>query len=463
MRRRALSTPWVLLTLLLTSGCLSTSTPRGGAEVASGRQHRTRVVMLSIDGLRPDYIHKADDYGLKVPTLRRLLKEGASATAVTSVLPALTYPCHATLLTGTHPAEHGIVNNYWFDPLAHHRDAWFFFAEDIRRQTLWQVATRAKLATLTVDWPVSIGAQVTWNIPEYWGSGREMDPKHIRAFATPGIMAEVERACGAVPLGQDYTVKADQVRACFAVHLLKTRQPDFATLYLGSLDTQQHAFGPSHPSVLGVLEKIDRLIADIWTAARTGVGDRLHFVLVSDHGFSAVSKEIRLNVALRRAGLLTVDEAKGRRTAWQAWAAKGHGMAAVYLKDSKDDQLRGKVAALLEELAKDPKNGIAWIHPGGTPPVATGFPKAAFVLSARPGFAFSSASHSGEVVGPCNLKGTHGYPPSQAEMDTSFLAVGPGIAPGRDLKRISLVDVAPTVAHLLGVRLPQATGRNVLE
>jgi predicted AlkP superfamily pyrophosphatase or phosphodiesterase len=250
------------------------------------------------------------------------------------------------------------------------------------------------------------------------------------------------------------------VRACFAVHLLKTRQPDFATLYLGSLDSHQHAFGPSHPSVL---EKIDRLIADIWTAARTGVGDRLYFVLVSDHGSSAVSKEIRLNVALRQAGLLTVDEAKGRLTAWQAWAAKGHGMAAVYLKEPKDDQLRRKVADLLEELAKDPKNGIAWIHPGGAPPVATGFPKAAFVLSARPGFAFSSASHSGEVVGPSKLKGTHGYPPSQVEMDTSFMAVGPGIAPGRDLKRISLVDVAPTVAHLLGVRLPQPTGRNVLE
>jgi Type I phosphodiesterase / nucleotide pyrophosphatase len=93
-----------------------------------------------------------------------------------------------------------------------------------------------------------------------------------------------------------------------------------------------------------VLEKIDRLIADIWTAARTGVGDRLYFVLVSDHGSSAVSKEIRLNVALRQAGLLTVDEAKGRLTAWQAWAAKGHGMAAVYLKEPKDDQLRRKVA-----------------------------------------------------------------------------------------------------------------------
>ncbi len=42
--------------------------------------------------------------------------------------------------------------------------------------------------------------------------------------------------------------------------------------------------------------------------------------------------------------------------------------AKFYLKEPKDEQLRRKVAGLLEELAKDPKNGIAWIHPGGAPP-----------------------------------------------------------------------------------------------
>jgi predicted AlkP superfamily pyrophosphatase or phosphodiesterase len=50
--------------------------------------------MISVDGLSPEYVLKADAHGLKVPTLRRFLTEGAYAEGVIGVVPTVTYPCH---------------------------------------------------------------------------------------------------------------------------------------------------------------------------------------------------------------------------------------------------------------------------------------------------------------------------------------------------------------------------------
>ena len=64
--------------------------------------------MISIDGLANRYMNEADSFHLKVPTLRRILSQGAHATGVHGVLPTVTYPSHATLVTGVSPARHGI-------------------------------------------------------------------------------------------------------------------------------------------------------------------------------------------------------------------------------------------------------------------------------------------------------------------------------------------------------------------
>jgi predicted AlkP superfamily pyrophosphatase or phosphodiesterase len=72
-------------------------------------------VIVSIDGMRPDYVREADRYGLRIPELRRLLRK-APATGVAGVLPTVTYPSHATLVTGVAPARHGILANRPFDP-----------------------------------------------------------------------------------------------------------------------------------------------------------------------------------------------------------------------------------------------------------------------------------------------------------------------------------------------------------
>jgi predicted AlkP superfamily pyrophosphatase or phosphodiesterase len=75
------------------------------------------LVVISVDGLRPDSVTAADAHGAKIPTLRRMMKEGAFADGVTGVVPTVTYPSHTTLMTGVWPAQHGIWANTTFDPL----------------------------------------------------------------------------------------------------------------------------------------------------------------------------------------------------------------------------------------------------------------------------------------------------------------------------------------------------------
>jgi hypothetical protein len=48
-------------------------------------------------------------------------------------------------------------------------------------------------------------------------------------------------------------------------------------------------------------------------------------------------------------------------------------------------------------------------------------------------------------------RGTHGYLPNHPGMEAMFVAVGREIAPGKNLGRISLKQIAPTLAELLGL------------
>ena len=115
--------------------------------------------MISIDGLKPEYITQADAHGMKIPYLRTLVRNGTYAEGVVGIWPTITYPSHTTLITGVWPAEHGIYNNVEFDPEQQFGGAWNWYAAQIHVPTLWQAAHQAGLRTASVGWPVSVNAE----------------------------------------------------------------------------------------------------------------------------------------------------------------------------------------------------------------------------------------------------------------------------------------------------------------
>ena len=426
-----------------------------------GQEGRVPVVLLSIDGLKPDYVLAAGRHGLAVPNLRRMLADGAYATGVTGVTPTVTYPSHTTLVTGVSPAVHGILNNSPFDPLSENANGWYWYAEDIKVPTLWDAAGEAGLATANVDWPVTVGARIRFNIVQYWRAAVTEDHKLLRALSTPGLLDEAERELGAYPAGYQYTPADDAKRASFLAWMIEKKRPDLLTGYFSSLDEEQHHTAPYSRTTFDTLEKLDDLVGQVRAAAERAWGRRFVLAVVSDHGHIRADREVHLNAALREAGLIETDRA-GKVTSWRAFAWSAGGSAGIVLKDSSDGALRQQVREVLQRVSTGTASGIDRIVDGAALSELGGFSTASLVVGLRPGFKTGGAVTGAAIRPAAEPGGTHGYLPAPPDMEASFFIAGDGIPAGRSLGQIDMRDVAPTLAARLGVTLPRAEGRNLL-
>ena len=433
---------WALL-------CLG-SQPSMADEPAAGPM----VLLISVDGMKPEAILDAQSHGLKVPNLRAFMTDGAYATRVRGVLPTLTYPSHTTLLTGASPARHGIIDNTTFDPLLKNAQGWYWYAEDIKVPTLWDAAGAAQLKTANVYWPVSVGARIAYNLPQIWRTGSDDDLKLQRALSTSGLEQELSAELGRYPGGMEETVADDEIRARFAIRLLEKKHPSFFTVYLTGLDTEEHASGPFSPKSNETLERLDSVVGSLRAAAEKAAPGRATICVVSDHGFAPIEHDVNLYAAFLDAGLFSVGK-DNKVSDWKAMLWPAGGSAAVVLADPKDEAVRAKVKALLNKLAADPANGIDRIWSREEIQKARGFPNAEFLVSLKIGYEPAYSLALPLITKPSNL-GMHGYVPERSEMRSSFFIVGPQIAKGRSLGEIDMRQIAPTLADILHVRLAAA-------
>jgi predicted AlkP superfamily pyrophosphatase or phosphodiesterase len=423
------------------------------------------VLMISIDGMRPDYVTHADEHGLRIPNLRRFVSSGTYASGVRGVYPTVTYPSHTTLVTGVWPAEHGIVNNQVFDPEHRFNGEWYWYADQIRVPTLWDAAHAAGLRTASVSWPVTVdSAAIDYNIPEYWrGSltadgGSPEDRFMMNAVSRPdGELAGMEQRLGPYMKGNETTIEGDRTRTAFAVDILERHHPAFMTVHLSSLDEEEHMHGPFSAEANQDLEALDGLIGRLIAAARES-NPGTTVIIVSDHGFAPIHDAVNLYIPFLKAGLITLGKSPSGAPAVTSWTAEpwlAGGMAAIMLHNPKDEAVKTQVRQLLDKLAADPANGIARILTADEIRRLGGFPDAAFLVTFRIGF-YTGAATSGSLLTSTPGHGTHGYSPDNPEMLSSFFVVGPGIAQSRNLGIVDMRQIAPTVAHLLGVELPTA-------
>jgi len=413
------------------------------------------VLLISIDGLRPADVLDAQQRGLHLPNLQAFLKQGSYAHDVRGVLPTLTYPSHTTLITGVSPNLHGIGSNLTFDPTNKNQQGWDWYASDIHVQTLWDAAHAAGLSTANVHWPVSVGAQVDWNLPQIWRIGLPDDRKLLAALSTPGLLPSLEKDLGPYADGIDESLAGDQNRTRFAIHLLETRKPQFMTAYVTALDTEQHATGPDTPTSRKTLEGIDVLIGDLVAAAQRVHPDGI-VAIVSDHGFAPVKQDINFYSPFIKAGLVTVKD--GAITDWQAAVWNDGGSAAIVLKDPNDTAVKAKVAALLKKLQDDPRYEIDHVLDHDQLVAQGGTGLASWFVLLKIGYELGVTSDA-PLPAPGHFLGMHGYDPATPEMRSTFLIEGPGIPAGKNLGSIDMRDIAPTLAKLMGASLPQAQGR----
>src|SRR5262245_28268182 len=228
------------------------------------------------------YLSDADKLGLKIPNLRRLMREGQWSAGVIGVVPTVTWPSHTTMITGVDPTVHGILGNR--RPATEGGD-YYWTVDLLKTTTLLDAAHRAGLKTATITWPVTVGAASDFNLPEYFAKrrGGSMDLRTISSKANPQDL--VDRITRMFPSFRQEWMD-DRTRSLAVRYLLKAERPDFMLVHFVDLDSEAHDNAPFTPEALAILEYIDELIGSVVK----DLPPNYALVVVSDHGFEKVDR-----------------------------------------------------------------------------------------------------------------------------------------------------------------------------
>jgi hypothetical protein len=369
------------------------------------------LVVISVDGLDNRYLAQADRFGLKIPTLRKLMREGQYSEGVIGVVPTITWPSHTTIITGADPVKHGILSN-WRPP----GDRFLDYSQ-IKVPTLIGAAHNAGLSIATITWPVTVNAPVDWNLPEYFERrrGGSMDTRSVESKSKPAdLVAKISADYPSFP--QEWM--DDRTRTLAALWLLKHEQPKLMLIHLVDLDSEEHDDAPFTREAFAILERTDELIGQIVAAAPAGYA----ISIVSDHGFERVDRIVNVKSAIPEAVqmgslLIAPDE---------------------------------KTAAAIRELKKDPKYGI------GREISKEEFARFPSSLSQNPAAVFDSSegvmfgnTKPGELTAKPAEAGNHGHWPMRYR--SVYVLWGSGMG-HQVLPEFSLRDIAGRLAAVLGVR-----------
>ncbi len=447
--------------LLRTTLCLLLAASLPSLAFAAPSKDR-HVVLISVDGF-PAYLW--NDPTLQVPNIRKLAAEGSSAKAMTVSNPSITWINHTTLVTGVEPRKHGVLFNGLLvrpggdkPPLIEqwvHKDRLVFVP------TLYDLAHAAGLTTAESDWVAVTDAKtINWSFAEL----PKLESPVVKGMIADGAASEEEIGWMQPGPNRKGVAFLDAMWTRAAVYMIEKHRPNLMLYHTLNTDSTHHTFGPRTGPGFTALEYADRLVGDVVAAVdRAGLSEKTTFVITTDHGFKKVTKFVQPNVVLKQAGLV---RALGPSvTTCDAYTMAQGGLAFVYINDpARRAELLPKIKELLTKT-----EGIAQVIDGEEGP-SLGMPLPAenpgmgdLILYAADGYSFRKEMHENKAVIPAvNYGGTHGYPSNDPDLDGIFIASGAGIRKGVVLDRVRNLDVAPTLAKLMGLEFPEVDGR-VLE
>lgn len=418
------------------------------------------MVMISIDGLAGFYF---DDPKAGMPTLRKLADQGAQAPLMKASTPTVTWPNHTTLVTGVNPARHGVVGNNYFNReagtnVALIADPTFAKEQIVRVPTIYDLAKQQGMQTLAIRWPATREAHnLDWMLPDMKGTGM------IRQYSTPALLTEC--AAAGLPMVDGFETNASGDEYCTRVfiQMLKQHEPELALLHLIDVDHVQHEKGPRTAEAYAAINTADRQVEEVWEALQKNFPGRATLFVVSDHGFSPVTRTILPNVILRKAGLMKVGKSAGDNAV--AVVPQG-GSVFIYIRDTANraeiaEQVRAAftgVPGVAKVIGPDQFKAYGVANPAVDPHAPD------LIAFADEGCAFGKTT-AGDAAfkDKTEVSGSHGHDPSLPHLHATFIAWGKGIRSGAKKPEIDNTDVAPTIARLLNLNLVNPDGRVLTE
>lgn len=369
---------------------------------------RPTVILISIDGFRPDYL------GSGTPNLNSLVERGVRAKWLIPSFPTKTFPNHYTIVTGLYPEHHGIIaNNIWDDAIG----AKFKTTDREQVQNskwwggepIWVTAEKQGLLTAPLDWPGSEAA-IEDTRPKYWEQFNEK-------------------------------VAAEDRVAKLLTYLDKPspERPRFLTLYMNEVDDAGHDFGPASPEVSEAVAKVDAAVGTLLAGLRErGIEDQVNIIVVSDHGMAPTSRK-RLIELDRYLDLKTV-----RVTDWGPPIAL--------------NALNGNNVALQEELKRVPH---ARVYMTANVPARLHYSDSSRIMPVLllPDEGWTINSHDWVEKHPkFEHGGQHGYDNNAKSMRATFIAAGPAFASHATLEPFSNVHIYSLMAYLLNLKPAETDG-----
>ncbi len=420
------------------------------------------VILISIDGF-PAWMWK--DASVPVPNLRKLAEQGAQTEAMTVSNPSITWINHTTMVTGVNPQKHGVLFNGLLVRGEGNKppkiEPWVHKNRLVHVPTIYDIAHKEGLTTAEVDWVAIKDAEtINWSFEELPDASRPIEKEMIAA----GLLT-AEQVGWMTPGPQRKNMAFhDLIWTRAASHIFKTHKPNLLLYHTLNSDGTHHRYGPANMASYTALAYADRLVGDLIQAVdESGLRDKTTFFITTDHGFKKVNKFVYPNVALKKAGY---SRAFGNAiTQAEVSAMTQGGLCFIYVLDpAKKAELLPKLKELFATT-----EGVDKVIDGNDGPTL-GMPTPAenqgmgdLILYAKAGYAFNNGAAGDAVAAPSvDYGGTHGYLNSDPELDGIFIASGKGIKKGLVLPRMANLDIAPTMARLLDIQLPQTDGR-VLE
>jgi predicted AlkP superfamily pyrophosphatase or phosphodiesterase len=411
------------------------------------------VIVVSLDGF-PAYALR--DSSVPFPVLRRLMTEGASADAMKPVNPTVTWPNHTAIISGVNVASHGVIYNGL--PVrpgigqALKVEPWVPKTELVQTRTVYDAAHDAGLTTAEVDWvAIYKPPTIDWSFPEL----PNLEGKVEREMLQSGAVTEDEIRTW----GKTNNLMHDDVWTRAAVHIIEKHKPNLLMYHLLLTDSVQHNYGARSLAANTALILADRQLQRILDAVeRAGIRDSTTVFVISDHGFKTYHHVIRPNALLRAKGLLR------SQTDNDGWVIPEGGSAMVYV--TREERRKEVLAAFREPIPGvaeviAPEDYGRWGYPKVTPNGRM----SDLVLAAANDYGFEGAIN-GEVnadVPAGASPGAHGYLNTDPDMNAILVACGAGIRRGARTGIKPNVDIAATIAQLLGVEFKGIEGKPLTE
>lgn len=402
----------------------------------------------------------------ELPHFREILKNGSYCKNVETIYPSVTYPCHATIMTGNFPNKHGVINNTFIQPGNPSPD-WYWHRKHIKGTTLYDEAKKAGMTTAALLWPVTAKAKIDYNMPEIFANRRWHNQIAVSFMnGSPFYQLDMNRRFGHIRKGLNQPELDDFVLES-TVQTIKTKKPNLLLVHFTDLDTQRHYHGFSSDEAIAAIHRHNDRLGRIMQALKdAGIYEESTIIALGDHSALDENKAIKLNVKLREKGLIQVDS-RGQVTDWNAYCKSCDGSAYIYLKDENDQATKKTVKSLLSDLVQDPFNGIEFVLSGHEANAAGADGSAAFMIEAHLGYYFKEQV-DGKYIDNITDEdvrakkftfASHGYSPKKKNYQTLLLATGKGIRQNVIIPSMHLIDEGPTFAKLLGIDLGKTDGK----